>query len=207
MRFGHDPSLAWLGCVARVTSQPEPDMRGPGPDRMILGRAGIRLPVSPSCWRTCRARRNRPCWRTITASRLVALIRATRADQRGDLVVVVVLAHLGPGLVGHAVVGVGEPGALLGERQRGPLGLGEHGGLAPGGDQVEPDRGLTGGRGLLGVDVDAPAAAVDLAGAQRHQLLGGLGQRRLLDHQVDVVDPLGDLGADLVGRSGRNGVP
>src|SRR6266568_5624234 len=55
------------------------------------------------------------------------------ADQRGDLVVVVVLAHLGPGLVGHALVGVGEPGTLLGERQRGPLGLGEHSGLAPGG--------------------------------------------------------------------------
>ena len=31
-------------------------MRGPGPDRMILGRAAIRLPVSSSCWRTCRAR-------------------------------------------------------------------------------------------------------------------------------------------------------
>ncbi len=68
-----------------------------------------------------------------------------QGDQRGDLIVVVVLAHLGPGLVGHPVVGVGEPGALLGERQRGPLGLGEHGGLAPGGDQVEPDRGFAGG--------------------------------------------------------------
>src|SRR5262249_31823307 len=30
-----------------------------------------------------------------------------QGDQRGDLVVVVVLAHLGPGLVGHAVAGVG----------------------------------------------------------------------------------------------------
>jgi hypothetical protein len=35
-----------------------------------------------------------------------------QTDQRGDLVVVIVLAYLGPGLVGHAVVGVGEPGAL-----------------------------------------------------------------------------------------------
>jgi hypothetical protein len=26
--------------------QPRPDMRRPGPDRMILGRAGIRLPIS-----------------------------------------------------------------------------------------------------------------------------------------------------------------
>lgn len=43
-----------------------------------------------------------------------------QGDQGDDLVVVVVLAHLVPGLVGYAVVGVGEPGALLGERQRGP---------------------------------------------------------------------------------------
>src|SRR5262249_7518967 len=44
------------------------------------------------------------------------------ADQRGDLVVVVVLAHGRPPLVGHAEAGVGEPGALFGERGRGPLG-------------------------------------------------------------------------------------
>jgi len=36
-----------------------------------------------------------------------------QGDQHGDLVVVVVLAHLGPGLVGHAVVGVGEPMLLV----------------------------------------------------------------------------------------------
>jgi hypothetical protein len=47
-------------------------------------------------------------------------------------------------------VGVGEPGALLGER--GTFGLGEHCGLAPGGDQVDPHRGFTGGRQLLGVN-------------------------------------------------------
>jgi hypothetical protein len=87
-------------------------------------------------------------------------------DQRGGLVVVVVLAHPGPCLVGDALGGVGEAGALLGESQCRLLGLGEHGGLAPGGDQVEPDRALAGGRGLLDVHVDAVAAAVDLAGAQ-----------------------------------------
>ena len=116
-----------------------------------------------------------------------------QGDQRGDLVVVVVLAHLRPGVVGYAVVGVGEPGALLGERQRGLLGLGEHGGLAPRGDQVEPYRGFTGRRGLLGVHVDAPTAAVDLAGAQRHQFLGGLWQRRLVDHQVALANRLANL--------------
>jgi hypothetical protein len=48
--------------------------------------------------------------------------------------------RVGAGLAGllvHAVVGVGEPGALLSQRQRGPLGLGEHGGLPPGGDQMQ----------------------------------------------------------------------
>jgi hypothetical protein len=48
------------------------------------------------------------------------------------------------------------------------------------------------------VKVDAEPAAVDLAGAQRHQPLGGLGQRGLLDRQADVVDPLGDAGAERV---------
>src|SRR5262249_8853604 len=55
-------------------------------------------------------------------------------DQRDGLVVVVMLTHLGPGLVRYAEARVGEAGALLRERQGGPLGLGEHAGLAPGGD-------------------------------------------------------------------------
>src|SRR5690349_17201166 len=70
--------------------------------------------------------------------------------------------------------------------------------MAPGGDQVEPDRGFARGRGLLGVEVDAPTAAVDLAGAQRHRLLRGLRQRRLRDHQAGAGEPLAELGADLV---------
>jgi hypothetical protein len=174
-----------------------PDMRGPGPDRMMRCRTAIRLPISSTDWRTCRARRN-PLVVRDHHEPVGGVDHGDQGDQRGDLVVVVVLAHLGPGLVGHTVIGVGESGAFLGERERGPLGLGEYGGMAPGGDQVEPERGLAGGRGLLGVDVDAPTAAVDLVGAQHHQLLGGLGQRRLLDRQADVEDLFADLGADLV---------
>ncbi|MFE9728663.1 hypothetical protein ACFYQ5_35115 [Streptomyces sp. NPDC005794] len=48
------------------------------------------------------------------------------------------------------------------------------------------------------MDVDAEPAAVDLAGAQLHQLLGGLGQRRLVDHLAHGEDPLADSGSGLV---------
>jgi len=59
--------------------------------------------------------------------------------QRGELVVVVLLGGVRPGLVGDAAGGVGDAGALLGELQRGPLGLGEDCRLPPYRDQVEPD--------------------------------------------------------------------
>src|SRR5947207_1143650 len=47
------------------------------------------------------------------------------AHQRGELVIVVVLGRVRPGVVGVAAGGVGDAGALLGELERGPLGLGE----------------------------------------------------------------------------------
>jgi hypothetical protein len=62
--------------------------------------------------------------------------------QRGELVVVVVLGGVRPGLVGDAAGGVGDAGALLGELQGGLLGVGEDGRLPPYRDQVEPDRGF-----------------------------------------------------------------
>jgi hypothetical protein len=45
--------------------------------------------------------------------------------QRDELVIVVVLGRVGPGLIGDTTSGVGDAGALLGEFQRGPLGLSE----------------------------------------------------------------------------------
>ena len=42
---------------------------------------------------------------------------------------------------------------LLGELERGPLGVREHRRFVPGGDQVEADRGLAGVGGVLGVHV------------------------------------------------------
>jgi hypothetical protein len=45
--------------------------------------------------------------------------------------VVVVLGRVGPGLVGDAPGGVGDAGALFGQFQGGPLGLGEDGCLPP----------------------------------------------------------------------------
>jgi hypothetical protein len=86
------------------------------------------------------------------------------AHERADLVVVVVLPHRGPGLVGHAAT-VADARPLFRQRQRGALGFGEYRGVPPGGDQVNPDLRLTRGRGLLRVDVDAETAAVDLARA------------------------------------------
>ena len=60
--------------------------------------------------------------------------------QRRELVLVVVLGRIGPRFVGDPAGGVGDPGALLGELQRGPLGLGEDGRLPPRRHQVEPHR-------------------------------------------------------------------
>src|SRR6266540_1574908 len=45
------------------------------------------------------------------------------------------------------------------------------GGVPPGLDQVEAGGGLSGVRGVLGVHVGAEAAAIDLTGAERHQVL------------------------------------
>ena len=47
------------------------------------------------------------------------------AHQRGELVVVIVLGRVRPGLVGDTAGGVGDAGALLGELERSPLGVGE----------------------------------------------------------------------------------
>jgi predicted SnoaL-like aldol condensation-catalyzing enzyme len=103
------------------------------------------------------------------------------AHQGGELVLVVVLGGVRPGLVGDATGRVGDAGALLGQFQGGALGVGEDLGLPPGRDQVEAHRGLPGVRGVLGVHVGAEAAAVDLAGAELHQLLRRGRQRRVRD--------------------------
>src|SRR5215469_12001270 len=58
--------------------------------------------------------------------------------QRTELLVVVVLGRIRPGLIGDTASGVGDAGAQLGKFQRGPLSLGEHRRLPPRRDQVEP---------------------------------------------------------------------
>ena len=121
-----------------------------------------------------------------------------QARQRAELIVVVVLGRARPGVVGHAAGRVGDPGALLGEFQGGPLGLGEHRGLPPGRDQVEPELAFPGGQRVLGVHVGAHAAAVDLAGPQLHQFLRGRWQGRVGQDRARRVEVLGELRRDGV---------
>ena len=67
---------------------------------------------------------------------LKTLITAMAHTERGELVLVVVVGGIGADLVGHTSA-VGDAGALLGQRQGGTLGVGEHGGLEPRRDQVQ----------------------------------------------------------------------
>src|SRR6516162_8115898 len=56
---------------------------------------------------------------------VVGVDEGDERHQRGELVIVVVLGRVRPGLVGDATGAVGDAGALLGEFQRSPFGLGE----------------------------------------------------------------------------------
>src|SRR5579871_2972890 len=78
---------------------------------------------------------------------------------------VIVPGRLVPDLVGDRVRPVAKSGYGLGERQRGALGIGEVGGVAPRRHGEEPFIGLAGILEVAGVHVDAYTAAVDLAGA------------------------------------------
>ena len=73
---------------------------------------------------------------------VVGVDEGDEGHQGGELVLVVVLGGVRPGLVGDTTGGVGDAGALLGQLQRGALGVGEDRGLAPGRDQVEALLGL-----------------------------------------------------------------
>jgi hypothetical protein len=79
----------------------------------------------------------------------------------------------------HRILAVAEPGHRFRQRQRGPLGVGEIGRIAPGTDREQPLIGLAGAAGEFRVHVDADAASVDLAGAQMHQFQQPFRQRRL----------------------------
>ena len=71
---------------------------------------------------------------------------------------------------------IGNSGSLFGEFEGGPLGFGEHRRLSPSGDQVDSHRAFPGMLGVLGVHVQADAAAIDLAGSDLDQLLGAVGK-------------------------------
>src|SRR5215475_8607246 len=113
----HSANSSYLAsaCATLPTLTARPAQPVRKTDRMILGRAQF----------ACRSARHAgkhaglvrtPLLTQDHAEPIGRVDHGDQGDQRGDLVVVVVLAHLGPGLVGHAVLGVGEPSALLGER-------------------------------------------------------------------------------------------
>ena len=106
----------------------------------------------------------------VTLSRFQALIVAIWTTGAASAALVVVPGGLVPDLVGYRVGPVGQPGDGLGERQRGAFGVGEVRRLPPGRYGEEPLVGFAGLPGAAGVHVDADAAAVDLAGAQVHEL-------------------------------------
>src|ERR1039458_1779747 len=55
---------------------------------------------------------------------VVGVDAGDEGHQGGELVLVVVLGRVRPGLIGDTTSGVGDAGALFGEFQGGPLGLG-----------------------------------------------------------------------------------
>ena len=111
---------------------------------------------------------------------VVSVNQGDEGNQRCQLVLVVVVDRVRPGLVGGhrprrrcacPVPSAPWPPARPGERR----------GLTPGRDQVETYRGLPAARGVFGVHVGAEAAAVDLVGPDLHQFLRRGRQSRLRD--------------------------
>jgi len=88
-----------------------------------------------------------------------------------------------PDRVRHRVGPVAEPGDRLGERQRGALGGREIGGVPPGPHRGEAFVALAQLPQLARVQVQAHAAAVDLARAQLDQAQG-LGGRALVSTEA-----------------------
>src|SRR5262245_26450519 len=137
---------------------------------------------------------------------VVGVDEGDEGHQRGELVRVVVLGRVRPGLVGDTAGGVGDAGALLGELQGGPLGFGEDLRVPPGRHQVEPHPAFPRVLGVLGVHVGADRAAVDLTGPDLHQLLCRGRQRRAGDDRAGGCDVLGELRRDRVAVGVQTGV-
>ncbi len=79
------------------------------------------------------------------------------------------LGGLVPDRIRHRVLAIGKARDGFGQRQRGALGVGEIGRVAPGRDGEQALVGLAQLAGDLRMHVDTDAAAIDLAGAQVHQ--------------------------------------
>src|SRR5690606_8074111 len=137
---------------------------------------------------------------------VVGVDQRDEGHERHELVLVVVPGGVRPDRVGDPAGPVGEAGALLGQLQGRALSLGEDRGLPPDGHQVQPLVALPGRDGVLGVHVRAEAAAVDLAGPDLHQLLGGHRQPRIGQGPARRVDVLQYLGREGVAEEVDTGI-
>src|SRR5207245_9661287 len=70
------------------------------------------------------------------AHAVVGVDERDEGHQRRELIIVIVLGRVRPGVVRDTTGGIGDAGALLSEFQSRPLGLGEDRCLPPRGDQV-----------------------------------------------------------------------
>src|SRR5690242_18724519 len=134
--------------------------------------------------------------------------RGDHEDERRETPLVIVAGRRVPDLVGDRVGPVAEPGHRLGERQRGPFGLGIIRSLPPGRHGEEPLVALARLPRLAPAAVHARAAAVDLADPQVHEFERGLRHAASADGPEQVLDRLHGLGNDHRGvrHSGGQGV-
>jgi hypothetical protein len=116
---------------------------------------------------------------------------------------------LGPDVVGNRIRAIAEARHGFGERERGALGVGEVGRLAPGRDREQAVVALAGLSCFTDATVDARTAAVDLARAQVDEAQRRLGRAGLAGNADQRLD-CGDRARHDRGRvldSGLHGSP
>ena len=131
----------------------------------------------------------------VAFSRFQTLMVAIERISVAKFAFIEMLRGLVPDRVRHRVLAVGEACDRLGQGQRGALGVGEIGRLAPGRHGKQALVGFAQLAGGLGMHVDADAATIDLAGAQVHQFQK-LFRQALLGQTAKGLKKIHGLGQD-----------